>query len=332
MSKFIGRKLSIGFGKEAATARGTAVAITFWQPKMDLQIDDKVNMVVNDSSIGIIEDAENMETTSKYSEGSLTGRIEYTAFGLLLASTFGTEAVTTSSGETIVYDHTFTLLETAQHPCLTIGVSEPNAQTTSSRVYTLAMIDKIAIDVEVGKYCTYKMDFRGNASATGSLTPSYAAQTAFLPQDGIVKFASSLSGLAAASAIAVKKVTLEINLNTEDDIVVGSMTPVDRLNKQFEVTGTVELLYNDRTYIDTDLMAALAQAMRIQLVNSDVTLGSATNPTLTFDMAKVILSEVARNLKNNDLVSQVLKFKAFYSISDTSMITAKLTNLQSTAY
>ena len=330
--KFIGRRLSIGFGKEASTARGTAVAITFWTPKMDVTIDDKLNQVTNEASVGTIADAEKVETTSAFSKGTLTGRLEQTAQGLILASVFGTEASTALTADTSVYDHTFTVAESSQHPSLTVGVSEPNAATTSSRVYTLGMIDTFDLDVEIGKYPTYKIGFEANASTTGSLTPSYVAETAFLPQDGAVKFASSLAGLDAASAISVKKVTLSIKQNTESDIVVGSVTPADRLNKQFTVDGTVELLYNDRTYIDTDYMAGLAQAMRIQLINSDVTIGSTSHPQITFDMAKVYLQDVARKINNNDTVSQTLKFKAVYSIADSQMIKAVVRNLQSTTY
>jgi hypothetical protein len=332
MSKFIGRRLSIGFGKEASTQRGTAVAISFWTPKMDVAIDDKLNQVINEASVGTISDSENVEITSKYSQGSLTGRLEQTAHGLILASIFGTEASTAVTGDATVYDHTFTVAESAQHPSLSIGVSEPNATGAASKVYTLGMIDTYDIDVEVGKYPTYKIGFKANASTTATLTPSYSVETAFLPQDGVVKFATNLAGLGAASAIVVKKVTLSIKQNVEDDIVVGSVTPADRLNKQFAVDGTVELLYNDRTYIDTNFTPGLVQAMRIQLVNSDVTIGTSSKPTITFDLAKVYLQDVARKITNNDIVSQTLKFKAVYSLGDTSMISCFLRNLQSTTY
>jgi len=63
MSKFIGRKLNIGIGKEST--RGTAVAATFWMPKMELTHDDKITQVVNESSIGVIEDAEGADITMK---------------------------------------------------------------------------------------------------------------------------------------------------------------------------------------------------------------------------------------------------------------------------
>ena len=72
--------------------------------------------------------------------------------------------------------------------------------------------------------------------------------------------------------------------------------------------------------------------MRIRLTNTAITLGVASNPRLTIDMAKVKLSEVARDLSNNEIVRQTLTFKGFYSLTDAKSITAVLRNLQSTAY
>ena len=330
MSKFIGRKLNIGIGKE--TVRGTAATIAFWLPKMDVSIDEKVEQVVNEASIGTIADSEKVETTSLASEGSITGRIEQTTHGLILKALFGGETSTAVAGDATVYDHLFTVDETAQHPSLTIGVSSPNETGAASRAYTLGMIDSYDFSAEIGKYPTYKLGFRANTSAVATLTPTYTTETAFLPQDGIVKFASTLAGLTAASAIVLKKASISIKTNTEDDIVLGSVTPADRLNKQYAVEGTLELLYTDRTYIDTDYVAGLVQALRISLVNADVTIGTTSRPTITFDFAKVYLTEVARKIGNDDIVSQTLKFKAVYSIADTQLATCTLRNLQAATY
>ena len=82
MTKIIGRKFSIGLGKE--TTRGTAVTSAYFIPKMELSIDDKVNVINDDSSIGVIEDAITSDITGKYSEGSISGRVYDKSFGLIL--------------------------------------------------------------------------------------------------------------------------------------------------------------------------------------------------------------------------------------------------------
>ena len=248
-------------------------------------------------------------------------------------ATLGAEGTPTLvGGETIVYDHSFSVLESAQHPSLTIAIEEPNATGASGLRYALSVLDKLDVNLELGKYAEYSVSFRGNKNTTGKNTPSYTAENIFLPHHGELKFASSLAGLGAASAISVKKFSFSIAKNLEDDQVIGNIEASDRLNKQFAIEGSIELLYNDRTFIDSQLLTDTAKAMRVRFTNTAVTLGVSSNPQLTFDLAKVKLSEVARDQANNDLVRQTLTFKAFYSLSDASMLTATLRNLQATAF
>lgn len=327
MSLHIGRKYNIGIGKESA--RGTAVAATYWLPKMDYQIDDKINYAVNNSAVGVIEDANGQDVTSKYAEGSISGRASDTTLGLILLATLGTD--TPALVETTAHDHVFSVLETAQHPSLTIAVAGPN-ESTGYR-HALAMIDSLQLDYEINKYCTYKAGFRANAAASGANTASFATtENVFLPQHATFKIATNLAGLGAASAVSVRKVSLSIKKNVEEDYTIGNLSPVDRINKQFSVEGTVEIVYNDRTYIDSILMTDTVKAMRIAAVNTGVTIGASSNPSLTVDLAAVKLSEVARKTSNNDVVTQTLKFKAFYSLADAKMITVTLRNIVATAY
>lgn len=329
MTKIIGRKFSIGLGKEAT--RGTAVAAAYFIPKTDLTVDDKINIVTDDSSIGVIEDAIGQDVIQTYSEATIGGLVYDKSFGLILLGAFGTETSSTQvSGETLVYDHLFNVGESAQHKSLTISVADVNS--SAGLQYALAMVDQLDIDFEIKKYFTHKTVFRANQNTAATVTTSFTAENKFKPQDGIIKFASSLSGLAGASAINVRKGTITIKKNIEDDLTIGNVAAVDRLNKSFMCEGTLELIYNDRTQIDTYLTPGVAQAMRIQFANTSVTIGSTSNPTITFDLAKVVYSEVSRNIANNDLILQTVKFKAFYSISDSVMIKATLRNLQVAVY
>lgn len=329
MSKFIGRRFNIGIAKEAV--RGTALAAQYWMAKMELNIDDRINFATDDSSVGVIEDGQSQDITNKYAEGSISGRITDASFGLILAATLGSEGSVVAV-ETGVKDHVYSVGQSAQHPSLTFSVVEANSNSGSGFAYALGMIDQLAIDIEIGKYAMYKLDFRANAGAALSNTASYTNENPFKPQDCIFKTASSLSGLAGASAIQIKKANITIKKNIEDDVVLGTVTPIDRLNRQFSVEGSIELLYNDRTQIDTNMLGDLAVAMRFQFINTAVTIGATSNPTLTMDLAKAKISEVARKIDNNGIVSQTLKFKAFYSLSDAKMIAATLRNTVSAVY
>jgi len=327
MAKIIGRRLSIGIAKEAV--RGTALDPTYWLPKMELTQDDKIEQIVDESSVGVIEDAQNADVVLKSSDGELKGRINDTSFGLWILSALGTEAAP-ALVETGVYDHAFSVSQSAQHPSLTVSVSEANAGVGLR--FALSMVDSLEMNVELARYAEYTAKFRGNTSAVDSVTPSYTAENIFLPQHGELKLATSLAGLDAASAISIKKFTLTISKNLEDDQVIGNVNASDRLNKQFMVEGSMELLYEDRTFIDTLLVGDAARALRIRLTNSAVTIGATSNPRLTIELAKVKISEVARSQGNNDIIRQTVNFKGFYSLTDAKMITAVLRNTLSAAY
>jgi hypothetical protein len=153
------------------------------------------------------------------------------------------------------------------------------------------------------------------------------AENRFLPQHLTFKLSSNLAGLGAASPVIIKSLKLKISKNVEDDDVLGSVAPNDFLNKEFMIEGELEALWNDEAF-KTLALAATPQAIRLDLKNTDATIGTAANPQIRIDLAKVVFKEITRPLKINDLVKQTLSFRAHYSASDTKMITILATNLQ----
>jgi hypothetical protein len=131
-------------------------------------------------------------------------------------------------------------------------------------------------------------------------------------------------------AIALKSAKVTINANVEDQEVLGSLNPADFLNKEFAVEGTMECIYQNNSDFKDQFMLPTSLAMRLDIKNTDVTIGAATNPELYIDMPKVTLQELGRPFKVKDLVYQTLKFKASYSISDTLMAKMVLVNTVST--
>ncbi len=324
----IGRKFSVGLSKE--TTRGVCViAAQYWVPKMDITYDDKVNIEVNDSSIGVIADAEGQDVVGTFAEGSFGGRIQDGSFGLILLAALGTE--TSSTLVSGAYDHLFSILDSAISTSLTIHTVGPNENSGNGHRFTLAMVDSLEVTLEVNQYAKYKVGFQANTAVTATNTISFQSENYFLPQNGSVKIASSYSGLGAAQAISLRKCMFTISKNLEEDRVIGSLAASDRLNRQFQVEGSLEIVYTDRSYIDTIMIGDLTKALRVAVTNTAVTIGS-TNPALTFDFAKVKLQEVARKLDNDGIVTQTVKFKAYYSIPDSLFMTATLRNSRLAVY
>lgn len=329
-TKFDGRQFNIGIAKESS--RGTAVAAAYWLYYETLTVDDEIRVVRNDQVMGVIEKGIGQDITTFESKGQIQGNITDLGFGLILKSILGTE--TLGAVETGVKDHAFTVLQSAQHPTLTISVFEPNSNSgTSGYAYPLSVIDQLEMTFEIGKYATYKATFMGNKGANKSSdTLAYVAENLFRPQDGTFKLATNLSGLSAASAITITKAVVTLKQNTEADIVIGNTSPVDRLNKEFEISGSLELKYSDRSMIDTYLLAGLAQAASITFINSSVTIGAASSPTLTIRLAKALFESVARKVDPKNIVTQTVKFNAFYSLGDTEMTDITLRNTVTTTY
>lgn len=329
-TKFSGRQFNVGIAKESS--RGTAVVAAYWLYYDTLTIDDEIRVTKNETVMGVIEKGIGQDITIFESKGSIAGNITDLGFGLLLKSIMGTD--TLGAVETGVKDHVFTVLQTAQHPSLTISVFEPNSNSgTSGYAYPLSVIDELEMNFEIGKYSTYKATFMGNKGANlAADTVTYVSENLFRPQDGVFKLATNLAGLSGASAITITKATVSLKQNTEADIVIGNTAPVDRLNKEFTAEGTLELKYSDRSMIDTYLLAGLAQAASFTFINSSVLIGAASHPTLGVRLAKVVFESVARKVDVKGIVSQAVKFTAFYSAADTEMLDITLRNTVTTAY
>jgi len=118
MSKQIGRKTSVGFAKE--TVRGIAVAPTFFIPHLELTVDDKITQAINESAVNVIEDTIDAKIVEKMMEGSLRAIATPDNIGLILLAVLGQVATVVDSPEVGANTHTFSVLQTAQHPSLTI--------------------------------------------------------------------------------------------------------------------------------------------------------------------------------------------------------------------
>jgi hypothetical protein len=320
MSKYIGRLFNLGAGREVT--RGTGRAVQHWFPKTELTFDEKVTMAKDEQTYGRIENQVDGDVVKKFAEGTISGIINDDAVGLILNATFGT-VVTTASGT--AYTHTFSVQNDAQHQTLSLTASEPNGSGASSLIFPLVAIDSLELSFEVGAYPTYSASFVSNIATATTVTVSYSASDNFKPQDGTVRIATTYAGLASGTSYNIRNASISISKNLEDDHNIGSVAATDRLNKQVGVTGTLELVYNDREHI-TNLLADADRALQIKFTNTNKIVGAATNPSITINVAKVKLTEVARNISNDDIVLQTLTFEGFYSFTDTKMIEAILIN------
>lgn len=324
MSKGIGRLLQFGIAKE--TVRGTSEsAASYWIPFSELDFNEKFSLVEDDQSRGIIEDTVGQSKTKEWAEGSLKAPIADKHFPLILYSILGSLSTgDNADSDASIKDHTITVAQSSQHQALSLFLDDPLA--AQDYKHGNGAISSLEIHYELNRFLDYSLGLKAKKGATATLTPSATTENRFLPQHLTFKLASSYSGLGAASAMSIRSLNLKIEHNLEDDDVLGSASPADFLNKQFSIEGTLEATWNNESDYKTAALATTAKAMRIDLVNSDVTIGSAAHPQIRIDLAKVIFKEITRPIKINDIVRQTVAFKAHYSLSDSLMISALATN------
>jgi len=318
---FSGRKYQVGIGKESS--RGIAVTPSFWLPKYDVTVDNKKTYVNSEASFGTIHDSDGSRIIKEWAEGEITGKVRDKSFGLLLLSAFGSVASVAKIGDATVYDHTFSVANSNAHQSLTIETKNDAQQLK----YALAVINSLKITAQVGKFVEFSAGIKSKKGVAGTSSSVYTAENEFIAKHATLKLDASLAGLDGASAINIKSIELSIDKNIDDHEALGTTEPIDYANKDFACEGVIEAVFENTADFKDIFESGEPTAMRID-IKGDAVIGSGSNPELKIDLASVALQDWSRKAGNNEIVTQTIKFKGHYSLADTKMIEAVLTNLQ----
>jgi len=323
MAKGIGRLVQFGIARE--TTRGTVEsAATYYIPWDDLEIDEKDERVAIDQSRGVIEASIGEEVVKQYAMVTLKAPVTDKSFPLVLYSVLGSLSTgDNADSDASIKDHTITVAQSAQHQALSLFVDDPIGGQDYK--HALGVPTSLEINYERGKFMDYSVAFKAKKGADATLTPSATSESRFRPHHVTFKMASAQSGLDAANATSIKSFKIKFDPHVEDDDVLGSISPGDFHNKEFTVDGSVELTFADETIKDIAL-ANTAKAFRIDIQNTDVTIGNAANPRIKIDLHSVTLQPITRSIKKGDIVIQTFAFKAHYSTADSKLITVVATN------
>ncbi|NCD40553.1 MAG: hypothetical protein EOL88_00525 [Bacteroidia bacterium] len=322
MSEILKRKFNIGIGKE--TTRGTKVTPAFWLKPLNEDISEKIDVIATERSMGVIQDSEDQVISKKFASGVVAGEIFDQSFGFFLLGAFGSVS-SSETGDSGVYEHTFSVLQSAEHPTFTIEKKRGDLEQVS---YPNSVIESLKIDASVNDYVKFEAQLRGKKGESSSNSPSYVAENYFMAKNIAVKLAANYSGIDSATAIDARNISLTINKNIEDKDILNNDGPSDFLVKQVAVEGSVELYFSS-LYMRDYALDGDSKAMRVELTNTDVTIGATSNPKLVIDLAKVKFSDPVESGDNNELVKMVVAFKGFYSLTDSKSAEAVLTNEKS---
>ncbi len=323
MAKGIGRLTGFGIARE--TTRGTSPgSATFWLPFMEAGLEEKFENALDESTIGVIEDSVGATRVKEWAEGNVKALITDRTLPLILYSILGSLSTAAGSPEAGTNTHTITVGQSAQHQSLSFYIDDPLGG--QDYTHALGVVQSLEIVYEAGKPLEFSATLKSKKGATASFASSSNTENRFTHKHFTFKLATNLAGLGGASAQNIRTLSLKISQNIEDDPALGSLAPVDFLNKQFTIEGTLEAIWQNESDFKTFVLAGTQKAMRLDLKNTDVIIGTVTNPQLTIDLAKVIFKEITKPFKANDVIKQMLSFKAHYSTADSKMITISAVN------
>lgn len=317
MSKFVGRRGSFGLSKESS--RGTIdVASIFWIPVATISFDDRAVTARETQGLGVRADSDSNYVTQKWGEGEVECELYDAALGAVLASLIG--AVPSSSGGP-PYTHTYTLSDSNQPQSYTLVYKDPD----TNKVFPLGVVDSLRMVVEQNAIVRYTLGFKSRVSRDWStLTPDYTSLgNKFLHQHLQFKLAADTSGIAAASALSLKRLELNIMNNAIHDTVLGTVEPEDVLGQQFSVEGSIQLNKEDETYRNY-MLAGTYRAMQVRLLRS-------ASSDLTIRMPRVDFTEWEQDRTLDQIVSQNINVKANYDAENAAAIIDLLTLINAQA-
>ena len=318
---YIGRRESIGVAIE--TTYGTAAAPQTWQRHLALTLDPKTTVVQNKSAMGRIEDINNSAITEEWVDGSINGKITDQTIGYFLTNIFGAVSSAVHPAETVVFDNTFTASSTAIPPSLTFARTSP----VRSRRFAMGTLTDFEINIKQNDWVQFTATVTAKSGSTSTETVAFITENEFTSKHANVKFATNLAGLTGATASQVKSIKLKISRKVERFTPLGTIDPVSFDPNAFSVTGTIVTRYSDGVLEDLAFNNTV-QAMSIALVNTDVAIGTASNPALVFLSPKVRLSPITLDNKLDQTLSQTINFTAELDLVSGYMIQAVLTNIK----
>lgn len=321
MTEFIGRRVSVGVGKE--TVRGTAVAPTYWYRHLSLDFTRKTQTIQNESAMGRVEKINDSAVVSQWAEGQLEGKVTDIGIGYLLANVFGQVSSAAKAGDPTVYEHTFTVGQSQTPPTLTIARKDPN----SDRLHALGTISQLELSVEAGDWLKVNVDLLAKAGENASNTVAFIEEEEFTSKHVTVKFADNQVGIGAAQAIKAKSFKITINRNaTTYNAFNKSLDITDIHTGAYEITGEMVLIY-DNTDWENKYVSGTAQYMDV-LIEGDKTIGTSSKAGIHITAPKVTVSEWSMSNDLDAVIEQTLSFSIELDTTTAEAIKAVLTNTQ----
>lgn len=319
---FSGRDIYYGIAIEST--RGTPVNPWYGLRWETADFEDKGTTQLNKSALGVLNQDSGAEITQQWGEGQIAGKVTDRAIGVIFYGLMGAYGKATHSGESIVYDHTYTASQQNSLQSLTVTRKDPNV----TEQWGEALVGSFDLDVKAGDFVRHTTNFTSQPSAVGGTTHVYVDEEEFVSRHVEVAFANSYAQLASAVNIPVTSFKLTVNNNVTPYWIIGQNNPYNVFAQSTMITGELELLYDSNEFKGIRF-ANNDQAVRVTVQNTDVTIGTAAHPTIVFTMPTCYLTDWKPDQSLDGMVQQTINFNAVYSLDQGFALNIVQTSLVS---
>lgn len=316
MANTLGRQQVVGFGTQ--TARGSAkTADYFFRRNGDFDEGRNVEHLIDDSALGVNSPSRGVDVSKQWAEPTIPFFVDIASFGAIEyhnADSYSKTANADPAGT--VVDHTYKVgtVASLSDKLVTINVED---LTLVDQNFVDAILNSIKLNFDMSSRVSAEASFISKYPVSGATTVAFTDPTYFMGRHVTIKLATSVSGLANASAMAVKSGSLERSNNVNGDDTafnLGSADIADHHMRERTATLTLNKFLADNTYLDY-LEAGTEVAVQIAIVDTTATIGTAENPSLVYTFPKMsVKSEIKNGI--SDIRSEDLVLTAHYGLDD----------------
>jgi hypothetical protein len=195
-------------------------------------------------------------------------------------------AVSTSANvpQTGVHTHVFTRNNNNLLPSYTTSIKDPN----ETAQYAESIVSKIEIDFPIEDYIGANIEMQAAKKSAAVITPSYqTANSDFIPVMTVVKNASAVAGLAAATASKLSSLRLTMErLTTAGYHYIGNYEADKIISGVLKVSGEGSMLLEDLTMKLHAQADNEYKAWSFKMTDTTTTIGVSTNPSIDIQLGR----------------------------------------------
>lgn len=313
MAGSLERQRLVGLGRQ--TARGTGVTADYWLQKTGFTANRQAEHMNDEAANGSNAETKGADVSRRWAEPSIPVYVDLNSWGFVEYSNSDSYAVAAVSGESVVYDHTMKVgITSITNKFMTLNADDP---TVGDEDYVDFVINSLSntfktnerLSAEIGGVSQYPT---GGTNTAALATPQY-----FYGRQVTVELAATVSAF-SSSTFGATDVTFDRNNNVDTSetsaFQLGDIDIADHVIQSRSAELKVGKVLTNSTYIDYGKLATY-RAARLTIVDTSVTLGNASNPTITITLPVVtVKSEPAGD--SNARRTESLTITPHYGLDD----------------